>query len=252
MIVPCNSCKSTFQLDSRLVKSTGNKVRCSKCQEVFRVYPPPAVNRRKHSRVKTQNLISYFAYNEKDKLISHGMGVALDISKSGILLETPYLIEAGLLVLTATDSKRQFIEVKGNFKYAKASSSGTYLYGIEFADSEERVIIFITNMIKVYNIQKNNLFITFKKKIYRENILSNPHIHTTHTGVRDQPNRPPADNIIPTNDLEKTVKDGAAEYADLPDLSEIEEIVDSILDEKDHLSHISPHIQAKYSLTQGI
>ena len=61
-----------------------------------------------------------------------------------------------------------------------------------------------------------------------------------------------ANDEATASDLEEIVKNGATEYADLPDLSEIEEIVNSILDERDHLSDISPHLQAKYSLTQNL
>ncbi len=164
MIVPCESCQSTFQLDSSLVKSTGTKVRCSKCREVFRVYPPSMVNRRIHIRVKTQNLISYFSFDENGMLISHGMGIALDISKGGILLETPYPIESGLLVITATDKEKNFIEVKSNLIYSKKTSSGTYLSGVEFIGNDERVTKFITKLIKEFNFRRNNLFITLRKK----------------------------------------------------------------------------------------
>lgn len=180
MLIPCDSCQSVFELDSKLVKPTGTKVKCSRCQYVFKIYPPSVVDRRKHKRIKTQNLISYSAYNEIGELISHGMGVALDISKGGILLETPHLIESGIIVLTAVDREKQFIEVKGNLKYSSKSSSETYLCGIEFTDNEDQVIDFITNLIKEYNIQKNNLFITVKKKIYRKYILSKPHGQPAH------------------------------------------------------------------------
>ena len=40
MKIPCVSCQSLFRLDSRLVKSTGSLVRCSKCKYIFMVYPP--------------------------------------------------------------------------------------------------------------------------------------------------------------------------------------------------------------------
>ena len=133
MKVPCKSCQTTFRLDSSLVKSTGTKVRCSKCREVFKVYPPSVVNRRKAPRVKTQNLISYFTYNENGSLVSHGLGIALDISKGGILLETPYSMEPGSLVLNATDRNKNSIEVKGK-------------------------------LIKEYHYQGNNLFIALKKR----------------------------------------------------------------------------------------
>jgi len=44
MIIPCVSCQSMFRLDNRLIKTTGSKVRCSKCHEIFMVYPPDDYN----------------------------------------------------------------------------------------------------------------------------------------------------------------------------------------------------------------
>lgn len=174
MKVPCESCHSKFKLNSNRVKQTGTLVRCSKCRSVFRVYPPDVVKRRKHPRVKTQNLISYFSFDRNLNLVSHGLGIALDISKGGILLETPYLIKSGLLMLTATDKLKKLIEVKGRLIYSKKEPNGTYLCGIEFIGNEERVKDFITKLIKEYNVQRNSLFITLKKKLYRKNSRSNP------------------------------------------------------------------------------
>ncbi len=39
MIITCNECESSFQVDDRLIQETGSKVRCSKCSAVFVVYP---------------------------------------------------------------------------------------------------------------------------------------------------------------------------------------------------------------------
>ena len=164
MIIPCGSFRTKFQLDSNLVKPSGSLVRCSKCREVFRVYPPSMVNRRKHSRVNTQNLISCFSFDENGKLISHGLGIALDVSKGGILMETPYPIESGLILLTTTDRENNVIEVKGRLIYSKKVPIGTYLCGIEFISNDERVRNFITKLIKDYNFRGNNLFITLRNK----------------------------------------------------------------------------------------
>jgi hypothetical protein len=103
------------------------------------------------------------------------LGIALDISKGGILLETPDSIESGFLMLTATDKFKKFIEVNGRLIYSKKASSGTYLCGIEFIGNDERVKDFITKLIKEYNVQRNNLFIILKKKLCRRNLRSNPH-----------------------------------------------------------------------------
>lgn len=40
MIITCNSCNSRFNIDERLIKPQGSKVKCSKCQTVFVVHPP--------------------------------------------------------------------------------------------------------------------------------------------------------------------------------------------------------------------
>ena len=39
MIVTCNECESSFNVDDSLIKDDGSKVRCSKCSSVFVVYP---------------------------------------------------------------------------------------------------------------------------------------------------------------------------------------------------------------------
>jgi len=42
MIITCETCGTSFRLKSSMVGESGSKVRCSKCQHVFIVYPPSA------------------------------------------------------------------------------------------------------------------------------------------------------------------------------------------------------------------
>ena len=169
MRVVCQSCHFKFKLDSSAVKATGTLVKCSKCHTLFRIYPRDKARYRKHARIKTQNLISYFAFNKHHKLSSHGMGIALDISQGGILLETPNPIESTYLLLTAIDKSKKIMEVQGRLIYSKKASRGTYLCGIEFIGNNERVKEFITRVVLEYNVQKNNLFITLKKQLCGNN-----------------------------------------------------------------------------------
>ena len=39
MIITCNECDTRFNLDERLLKQTGSKVRCTKCKNIFTAYP---------------------------------------------------------------------------------------------------------------------------------------------------------------------------------------------------------------------
>jgi c-di-GMP-binding flagellar brake protein YcgR len=118
---------------------------------VFKVHQSSGADRRKYKRVKTQNLVSYFSFDNTGKLISHSLGIALDISKGGILLETTYPIESGLIVLAATDRERNLIEVKSKLVYSKKTSTGTYF--------------------KEYNYRGYNLFI----HLHNQNPLPIPH-----------------------------------------------------------------------------
>jgi len=164
MIIACKSCHTTFRLDSRLIKSTGSQVKCSKCQMVFTVYLTNGVERRKHQRVKTQNLISHFAFDETGKLASEGLGRAVDISKGGMLLETPYPIETGNLSLMAVDLENNLFEIKGKLVYTKKTSTGMYLSGIEFVGNNRQVANFIIKLVKEYKYQKSNLYIRWNKQ----------------------------------------------------------------------------------------
>jgi hypothetical protein len=126
---------------------------------VFEVYQPNVAERRKHQRIKTQNLISHFSFDETGKFVSEGLGRALDISISGILLETPYPIESDLLSLMAVDLEDNPFEINGRLMYSKNSSAGMYLSGIAFVGSDEQVTNFAVKLVKKYNYQRNNIFI---------------------------------------------------------------------------------------------
>jgi predicted Zn finger-like uncharacterized protein len=45
MIITCEKCYAKFNLDENLLKQTGSKVRCSKCQNIFLAYPPTEMER---------------------------------------------------------------------------------------------------------------------------------------------------------------------------------------------------------------
>ena len=93
------------------------------------------------------------------------MGIALDISKGGILLKTPCAIESGLIVIATIDWENNLIEVNGRLVYFVKKTHEMYLSGIEFIDSDQRVVKFIVNLVKGYNYRRYNLFIAIGQKI---------------------------------------------------------------------------------------
>jgi hypothetical protein len=117
------------------------------------------VNRRKHPRVKTTNLISHVSIDQTGKWISQGMSRALDISRAGLLLETAHFIATGFLSLMTVDRENNLIEIKGKLIYCIKLSDGIYRCGVTFVGTDEQVTNFITKSIKAYNHRKHNLFI---------------------------------------------------------------------------------------------
>ena len=62
----------------------------------------------------------------------------------------------------------------------------------------------------------------------------------------------PIENNEPADELGEVAENGDIEHANLPDLSDIEEIVDSLFDDKDHINKISPFILTKYRLSEDL
>jgi hypothetical protein len=115
--------------------------------------------RRKHHRIKTQNLISHFSFDEAGALNSQGIGRAVDVSQGGILIETPERIESDWLSLMAVDLEENLFEIRGRLMHSNRSANGMYLSGIAFVGSDWQVSNFVVKLVKGYNYRKKNLFI---------------------------------------------------------------------------------------------
>ena len=114
-------------------------------------------DRRKFPRIKTRNLIAHLSVDDNGKMISQGLSKTLDISKGGMLLETPYPIPAARLSLMAVDKDSVLFEIKAELVYCKKSARGLYQAGIKFIGTEVQVINYVTRLIKEYNFRKKTL-----------------------------------------------------------------------------------------------
>lgn len=117
------------------------------------------VNRRKHVRVETNNLISHESIGKDGRVISRSMGKALNVSRSGILLETPYPIMAEGISLVTVDLDDQLIEMKGRPIYCRETYTGMYQTGISFIGTEEETAKFAVKLIKLFHHRKHRLMV---------------------------------------------------------------------------------------------
>ena len=106
-------------------------------------------NKRKHPRIPSLNL-SYICLDENNNIVKQGMGRTLNISESGILLETHFPIESEYLVLLTIALKEDLLEIKGKPIHARSNETGEFEIGIEFLEPDQDSIRLLENFINKY------------------------------------------------------------------------------------------------------
>ena len=87
------------------------------------------------------------------------MGKALDISRGGMLIETPDPIPAGRLSLMAVDKDNVLFEIQAELVYCNEIHPGIFQAGIKFTGTQLQVIDHVTRLIKEYSYRKKYLHI---------------------------------------------------------------------------------------------
>ncbi len=103
-------------------------------------------NQRKHQRIQSLNL-SYICLDENNNIVKQGMGRTLNISESGILLETQFPIESVNLVLMTIALQEDLLEIKGKPIHARSNKAGRFEVGIEFLEPDQDSIRLLESFI---------------------------------------------------------------------------------------------------------
>ena len=106
--------------------------------------------RRKYPRVRVYYPISYICMDKNDCVVQQNIGVALNISQSGILIETADSVFSKYIPLISVDLKENIIEIKGKVAYCKKNKSGKYRIGISFKGTHAQNIHFVKGLIRAY------------------------------------------------------------------------------------------------------
>ena len=104
-------------------------------------------NKRKHERIQSLNL-SYICLDEDNNIVKQGMGRSLNISESGILLETHFLIESNHTVQLTISLEEVLLDIKGKPVHVQSLDGGKYKIGIQFAGLDETAAKILRNFIR--------------------------------------------------------------------------------------------------------
>jgi len=103
-------------------------------------------NKRKHERIQSLNL-SYICLDEDNNIVKQGMGRTLNISESGILLETHFPIESNHTIQLTVSLEENLLDIIGKPVHVKSIDGGKYQIGIQFADLDENATKMLQNYI---------------------------------------------------------------------------------------------------------
>jgi hypothetical protein len=105
---------------------------------------------RKHKRIHSTNLLNYVCLDEEGNAFAQGMGRTLNVSESGILLETHAPLDPKTFVSLTIGMEEQIIDIKGTAIYSQESDGGSYETGIEFLDIEAAELTVLRKFIQAF------------------------------------------------------------------------------------------------------
>ena len=93
-------------------------------------------HQRRHERVDSLNLLSYFCEDDTHEVVAQGMGRTLNVSEGGILLETHVQLDARYAVFLSIGFQEEVTNVRGKIVYSKKGDSDRWQSGIEFVSPD--------------------------------------------------------------------------------------------------------------------
>ena len=110
--------------------------------------------KRKHIRVNALNL-SHVAVDDREEAVKQAIGRTLNVSETGILLETHFPIESDQNVELTLGFEEDLVNLKGKVIHLLNGETGKFEMGIQFTDIDEEAIMVIKDFINRFRELKN-------------------------------------------------------------------------------------------------
>jgi len=124
-------------------------------------------DKRKYPRVDIRVLASFDCYNEDGELFYQKLGVILDVSIGGMLIETDDIIEANYVEIVFVNYKNKLMSIVGSIVHSRISENGKAKTGICFHGADSENIKIATNLIRTYHYGKRDS--VWRRSVYHEN-----------------------------------------------------------------------------------
>lgn len=111
--------------------------------------------KRKHSRIDSLHLLNYVFSDELGGGSTQGMGRTLNVSESGILLETHTPINIDSVISLTIGFEEDVVDIKGRVVYTKQNEKAMSESGIEFFDVDSKAKKILQKYIAAFNARQD-------------------------------------------------------------------------------------------------
>jgi len=109
--------------------------------------------KRKHFRLDRINPSEVRIYRD-NVLITEGNGTTLNISRGGVLLETPFPIEKGQKLALVITLKEEFVYISGSVVHTRYEDN-LHKTGVEFVSVDDRGMVILDKYIQLFMENKS-------------------------------------------------------------------------------------------------
>lgn len=113
-----------------------------------------SIEKRRHIRIDSENL-SHVIVENAEGPVNEGIGKTLNISESGILLETHFPMESGQGVDLTLALEDELLEGKGEVVHSRTDEQGLSRTGIQFKDVDDATLRVLKQFVVLFRQQQS-------------------------------------------------------------------------------------------------
>ena len=110
--------------------------------------------KRKHPRISVSVPVTYECCDDDGEIVEQSMGVVLDVSHGGILIESETIIDANFVKIVFINYDNKEFSIIGSVVHSSKSMTGKAKTGLCFHGTNNEDYRFITNLIRTYHYRK--------------------------------------------------------------------------------------------------
>lgn len=111
-------------------------------------------DKRKYSRINTRVLASLDCYDEDGELFDQKLGIILDISLGGMLIETDDIIKANYVEIVFVNHQNRLMSIVGSIVHSRKSDNGKAKTGVCFHGADIENVKIATSLIRAHYYAK--------------------------------------------------------------------------------------------------